>query len=155
MSTRNSHAKMGLGRRLYLMVAPNAAKDEDGRDNFNSRAQFVLCAMGGAVGLGNLLRFPSVIYNNYGLQFFIPYLIALFLIGIPLLILEITMGQTYRAGCVTAWHGLNHRSKGLGFAQVFNGFTVVGYYIPILAFAMTYFRMSFQNPLPVSDSWSP
>ena len=75
MSTEKPRAKMGLGRRLYLLVAPDATKDEDGRDNFNSRAQFVLCAMGGAVGLGNLLRFPSVIYNNYGLQFFIPYLV--------------------------------------------------------------------------------
>ena len=98
--------KVGLGRRLWLMVAPDATKDVDGRDNFNSRTQFVLCAMGGAVGLGNLLRFPSVVYNNYGLQFFIPYFIALFLIGIPILTLQIVIGQTYRAGCVTAWNSV-------------------------------------------------
>ncbi|KAH7347349.1 creatine transporter [Plectosphaerella cucumerina] len=137
-----------MGRRLWLMVAPDAKKDEDGRDNFNSRAQFVLCAMGGAVGLGNLLRFPSVVYNNYGLQFFIPYFIALFLIGIPILILEIVIGQAYRAGCVTAWNTNNHRAKGIGFSMVFNGFTVGGYYVPILAYAMNYFRRSFESPLP-------
>jgi solute carrier family 6 GABA transporter-like protein 1 len=140
--------KPSMGQRLWLMVAPNAKKDEDGRDNFNSRSQFVLCAMGGAVGLGNLLRFPSVIFNNHGLQFFIPYAVALFLIGIPILILEIVLGQAYRGGCVTAWNNVNHRAKGVGLSMVFNGYTVVGYYVPILAWAMTYFRQSFQSPLP-------
>ncbi|KAH6680071.1 creatine transporter [Plectosphaerella plurivora] len=140
--------KVSTGRRLWLMVAPDAKKDEDGRDNFNSRTQFVLCAMGGAVGLGNLLRFPSVVYNNYGLQFFVPYFFALFLIGIPILILEIVIGQTYRAGCVTAWNNNNHRAKGIGFSMVFNGFAVGGYYVPILAYAMNYFRRSFESPLP-------
>ncbi|KAM0296164.1 hypothetical protein HYE67_008144 [Fusarium culmorum] len=140
--------KPGMAKRIFLMLAPDSAKDEDGRDNFNSRSQFVLCAMGGAVGLGNLLRFPSVVFNNYGLQFFIPYVFALFLVGIPILILEITLGQAYRGGCVIAWNNVNHRAKGIGFSMVFNGFSVVGYYVPILAFAMTYFRMSFQSPLP-------
>ncbi|RBR25401.1 uncharacterized protein FIESC28_01838 [Fusarium coffeatum] len=143
--------KQSLGKRIWLAVAPDSKKDDDGRDNFNSRSQFVLCAMGGAVGLGNLLRFPSVVFNNYGLQFFIPYLFALFLIGIPILILEITLGQAYRGGCVVAWNNVNHRAKGIGFSMVFNGFSVVGYYVPILAFAMTYFRMSFQSPLPWAE----
>jgi solute carrier family 6 GABA transporter-like protein 1 len=144
-------AKKSLGKRIWLKIAPDAGKDEDGRDNFNSRGQYVLCAMGGAVGLGNLLRFPSVIYNNYGLQFFIPYFVALFLIGIPILCLEIVIGQAYRAGCVGAWNSVNHRAKGLGLSMVFNGYSVVGYYVPILAWAMVYFRHSFTSPLPWSD----
>jgi solute carrier family 6 GABA transporter-like protein 1 len=134
--------------RIFKTLAPDSKKDEDGRDNFNSRTQFVLCAMGGAVGLGNLLRFPSVVFNNYGLQFFIPYACALFLIGIPILTLQIVIGQAYRAGCVTAWNKLNHRAKGIGFAEVFNGWSVATYYVAILAWAMTYFRMSFISPLP-------
>src|SRR6478609_5454200 len=104
MAGSEEKAKQSLGKKLWLLVFPDADKDEDGRDNFKSRSQFVLCAMGGAVGLGNLLRFPSVVFNNYGLQFFIPYFIALFLIGIPILILEITLGQAYRGGCVIAWN---------------------------------------------------
>lgn len=141
-------APKSLGRRLWLLVAPDAGSDEDGRDIFNSRGQYVLCAMGGAVGLGNLLRFPSVIFNNYGLQFFIPYFIALFLIGIPILCLEIVIGQAYRAGSVGAWNSVYHRAKGIGFSMVFNGYSVVGYYVPILAWAMVYFRLSFKSPLP-------
>ncbi|KAM5347507.1 hypothetical protein ACJ41O_010512 [Fusarium nematophilum] len=148
MAKAEGGPKPHMAKKIFLMLAPDSAKDDDGRDNFNSRSQFVLCAMGGAVGLGNLLRFPSVVFNNYGLQFFIPYAVALFLIGIPILILEITLGQAYRGGCVIAWNNVNHRAKGIGFSMVFNGFSVVGYYVPILAWAMTYFRLSFQSPLP-------
>ncbi|KAJ3467778.1 hypothetical protein MRS44_005342 [Fusarium solani] len=148
MAKAEGGPKPGLAKRIFLMLAPDSAKDDDGRDNFNSRSQFVLCAMGGAVGLGNLLRFPSVVFNNYGLQFFIPYAVALFLIGIPILLLEITLGQAYRGGCVIAWNNVNHRAKGIGLSMVFNGFSVVGYYVPILAWAMTYFRLSFKSPLP-------
>lgn len=116
---------MDVARRVFTKLAPDAKKGSDGRDVFGSRTQFVLCAMGGAVGLGNLLRFPSVVYNNYGLQFFIPYLIALFFVALPVLILEIAIGTAYRGGCVLAWHSANKRAKGIGLAVVFNGVSVL------------------------------
>jgi solute carrier family 6 GABA transporter-like protein 1 len=93
---------MNAARKVFASLAPNAKKGTDGRDVFGSRAQFVLCAMGGAVGLGNLLRFPSIVYNNYGLQFFVPYFIALFFVALPVLLLEIPIGTAYRGGCVLA-----------------------------------------------------
>lgn len=43
---------------------------------------------------------------------------------------------------------MNKRLKGLGFALVWNGYVVVTYYVPILAWVMAYFRHSFSNPLP-------
>lgn len=43
---------------------------------------------------------------------------------------------------------MNKRLKGLGFGLVWNGYVVVTYYVPILAWVMTYFRHSFSNPLP-------
>ena len=116
---------MNAVRRIFLKLAPDAKKGEDGRDMFSNRAQFVLCAMGGAVGLGNLLRFPSVVYNNYGLQFFVPYLIALVFVALPVLILEISIGTVYRGGPVLAWHSANKRAKGIGLAVVFNGVSSV------------------------------
>lgn len=107
--------------RIKNMFSTEANKSEDGRDMFGSRTQFILCAMGGAVGLGNLLRYPSVVFNNYGLQFFIPYLIALTFIALPVLILEIAIGTAYRGGPVLSWHSANKRAKGIGLAVVFNG----------------------------------
>jgi len=104
--------------------------------------------MGGAVGLGNLLRFPSIAFNNYGLQFFIPYLIALFFIALPVLVMEISIGAVYRGGPVLAWHSANKRAKGIGLSVVFNGYAVVTYYIPLLAWILKYFRRSFRTTVP-------
>jgi solute carrier family 6 GABA transporter-like protein 1 len=137
-------------RKVFNFLAPKAQKGEDGRDMFTSRVTFILCAMGGAVGLGNLLRFPSIVYNNYGAQFFIPYLIALFFIGLPVLLLEIAIGTSYRSGCVVAWSHIHQRARGIGLGVVFNGYAVVTYYVPLLAWVMKYFRLSFQSPL----AWS-
>ncbi|KAJ0307878.1 hypothetical protein COL516b_003850 [Colletotrichum fioriniae] len=137
-----------FGKKLYNLFAPSADKGEDGRDVWGSRISFIFAAMGGAVGLGNLLRFPSIVFNNHGLQFFIPYLISLSCLAIPTLLLEISIGQAYRGGCVLAWHHANKRAKGVGFGVVYIGYAIVIYYVPIIAWIMTYFRYSFHSPLP-------
>lgn len=95
-----------------------------------------------------MLRYPSVVFANNGVQWFIPYLIALFFLGIPILILEISIGQAYRGGAVVAFHGLNNRTKGIGLGVIMNGYVVATYYVPIISWIMRYFRSSFQSPLP-------
>lgn len=82
-----------LGRRMFT---DNTKKTEDGRDQWGSRAAYVLASMGGAVGFGNLLRYPSQVFNNNGLQWFIPYLLAITGLAIPVLVLEVAIGQAYR-----------------------------------------------------------
>ena len=104
--------------------------------------------MGGCAGQGNLLRYPSVVYNNYGLQWFIPYFLAVFLIAIPALILEISIGQAYRGGTVIAFNNIHRRLKGVGMGPVFVSFIVVQYFTVNLAWIMSYFRHSFTSPLP-------
>ncbi|KAI7463306.1 SNF-domain-containing protein [Hortaea werneckii] len=90
--------------------------------------------MGGAIGFGNLLRFPSQVFNNNGIQWFIPYVMAIFLLAIPILILEIATGQAYRAGSVAAYNSC-----------ICVGYMVVVYYVPMLGYVMVYFRHSFTN----------
>lgn len=135
-------------KKIGRFFAPDAKKGEDGRDQWGSRASFVLAAMGGAVGLGNLLRFPGQVFGNNGLQWFIPYLMALVFLGIPVLMLEISIGQAYRGGCVIAYDHINKHTKGVGLAVIFTGYMVVVYYVPILAWVMNYFRNSFTSPMP-------
>lgn len=65
---------------------------------WSSRAAFYFASVGSAVGFGNVWRFPSLVYEYGGGAFFIPYVLALFLIGIPLLMLEISLGQYYETG---------------------------------------------------------
>ncbi|KAK8111721.1 SNF-domain-containing protein [Apiospora kogelbergensis] len=131
----------------WLLPPPSKSSD-DGRDQWPSRAAFLLAAMGGCAGQGNLLRYPSVVYNNYGLQWFIPYLLAVFVIAIPALILEISIGQAYRGGTVIAFHNVHRRLKGVGLGPVFVSFIVVQYFTVNLAWIMNYFRNSFTSPLP-------
>lgn len=135
-------------RKVANIVAPPPDKSSDGRDQWPSRAAFLLAAMGGCAGQGNLLRYPSVVYNNYGLQWFIPYLLAVFLIAIPALILEVSIGQAYRGGSMIAFNRINRRLRGVGIGPVFVSFVVVQYFTVNLAWIMTYFRHSFTNPLP-------
>lgn len=95
-----------------------------------------------------MLRYPSVVFANNGVQWFIPYFIALFFLGIPILVLEIAIGQAYRGGAVVAFHGLNNRAKGIGLGVIMTGYVVATYYVPIISWIMRYFRSSFQSPLP-------
>ena len=100
---------------------------------------------------GNLLRYPSVVYNNYGLQWFIPYLLAVVLIAIPALVLEIAIGQAYRGGTVIAMNNIHPRLKGVGLGPVLVSFVVCQYFTVNLAWIMVYFRNSFISPLPWTD----
>ena len=68
--------------------------------------------------MDSLLRYPSQIYNNHGLQCFVLCFMAVFLIAIAVLVLEIAIGQAYRCGAVTAYNSMNHRMKGVGMAVV-------------------------------------
>lgn len=140
-------------KKVLNAVAPPPAKSEDGRDQWPSRAAFLLAAMGGCAGMGNLIRYPSQVYNNNGLQWFIPYLMCVFIIAIPCLILEIAIGQAYHGGSVVAFNNVNHRLKGLGISLLYVGFVVGPYFVVNLSWIMIYFRNSFTSPLPWADRY--
>ena len=63
------------------------------RESWRSRTGLILAMAGGAIGLGNFLRFPVQAAENGGGVFMIPYIIAFFLIGIPLMWTEWSIGR--------------------------------------------------------------
>jgi NSS family neurotransmitter:Na+ symporter len=71
------------------------------RQKWGSRWAFVLAAVGSAAGLGNAWRFPYMAYSNGGGAFYVPYFIALFLVGIPLCNAPRKIGQKLRNFCKT------------------------------------------------------
>ncbi len=73
------------------------------RESWGTRGGFVLAAIGSAVGLGNLWSFPYKIYSHGGGAFLIPYIIAMFIIGIPMLILEFSLVNTHSARACLNW----------------------------------------------------
>ncbi|MBV1737073.1 MAG: hypothetical protein KMY53_02825 [Desulfarculus sp.] len=67
------------------------------REQWNSRTGFVLAAVGSAVGLGNIWRFPYMAYENGGGAFLIPYFFAMLTAGVPFLIMEFALGHRYKS----------------------------------------------------------
>jgi NSS family neurotransmitter:Na+ symporter len=109
-----------------------------GRERWDSRAGFVLAAVGSAVGLGNVWRFPYICYTNGGGAFLIPYFVALLTAGIPLLILEYALGHRMQAGAPKAFEGVSEKTAYVGWWAVFAGFTIVIYYAIIMAWCFAY-----------------
>ena len=116
------------------------------------RKTFVVAALSAAVGIGNIWRFPSITFQYGGAGFFLPYLIALFFFGIPLLILEISLGQKFQRGPVIAFSGIQGKLGGVGLAQVFSSFVTAVYYNVIVGYSLYYLIMSFGDPMPWADN---
>ncbi|KAM0718864.1 hypothetical protein Q7P37_005936 [Cladosporium fusiforme] len=138
-------------KRIVRVIAPPTVKGPDGRDQWPSRTAFILASLSGVIGMGNFLRYPSTVFNNHGLQWFIPYLLALCLLAIPALALELAAGNAYRGGTVTAFNAMSRRMRGTGFALNYVGLVVSIYFIPIIAWGMVFFQKSFVSPLPWSS----
>lgn len=117
----------------------------ENRPQWGTRAGFVLAAVGSAVGLGNIWRFPAVAYENGGGAFFLPYLFALLTAGIPLLILEFTLGHKYRGSSPLTFARLKRGSEWLGWWQIAISFVIATYYAAIIAWAMSYSVFSFNT----------
>ncbi len=113
------------------------------RSQWGTRAGFILAAVGSAIGLGNIWRFPAVAYDNGGGAFFIPYLIALLTAGIPILIMEYALGHKYRGSAPLTFRKMNKRFEWLGWWQVFISFVISTYYAVIIAWAIYYAFYSF------------
>lgn len=113
------------------------------RSQWGTRAGFIMAAVGSAVGLGNIWRFPAVAYENGGGAFFIPYLFALLTAGIPILIMEFTMGHKYRGSAPLTFRRMNKRSEFVGWWGVLVAFVISTYYSVIIAWAISYSIFSF------------
>ncbi|XP_059188089.1 sodium- and chloride-dependent GABA transporter 2-like [Centropristis striata] len=118
------------------------------RGHWGSKVEFLLAVAGNVVGLGNVWRFPYLCYKNGGGAFLVPYLVFVVSCGIPLFLLETTMGQYTQEGGITCWRKLCALAEGIGFAGqlilLYSGMT----YSLILAWALLYLVFSFSSQLP-------
>ena len=101
--------------------------------------------VGYAVGLGNVWRFPYLAQKNGGGAFLIPYLIMLLIEGLPIFLLELTIGQRLRKGSIGAWHRVSPYLGGIGIASAVVSLNVALYYNTVIAWCLYYFgKVSFQ-----------
>ena len=113
------------------------------RETFSTRRLFILSAIGSAVGLGNIWRFPYIAYDNGGGAFLIPYLVALLTAGIPLLFLDYAVGHKFRGSAPLAYRRLHRAAEPLGWWQVLVCFVIAAYYAVIVAWSLMYTIFSF------------
>ncbi|XP_042277230.1 sodium- and chloride-dependent GABA transporter ine isoform X2 [Thunnus albacares] len=130
------------------VIAEKTADSETQRPTWSGRLEFILATVGYAVGLGNVWRFPYLCYSSGGGAFMIPYLIMVFLCGIPLLVMEFTVGQYTRLGPVHALAKVCPLLKGVGLATVVISFVFSTYYNVLMTWALFYLFNSFGATLP-------
>ncbi|MEM8524197.1 MAG: sodium-dependent transporter [Bacteroidota bacterium] len=109
-----------------------------------SRLGFILATVGSAVGMGNLWKFPYITYENEGGSFVLVYLLAVLLIGLPLMMLEIFMGRKGRSNVVAAYRNLALEAKaspwwkGVGILA-FVAMLFTAFYFAIVGWVFYYF----------------
>lgn len=103
------------------------------RESWRSRAGFALAAMGSAIGLASIVRFPYLVADHGGAAFIFVYLLSLFVIGIPILISEVTLGRATQKNCYRSFETKGHTSfwKGAGAWVLLTALLVSAFYSAI------------------------
>src|ERR687895_808080 len=97
---------------------------EQRRDQWSSKLGFIMAAIGSAIGLGNIWRYPYVVYDNGGGAFLLPYFIAIATAGIPILVMEYALGNRSRGSAPVAYRALSQRWEWLGGGEAGGAFFI-------------------------------
>ncbi len=110
------------------------------REQWTTRAGFILAAAGSAVGLGNIWRFSYVTGTNGGAAFVVIYLLAIILIGYPMMITEITIGRKTQRNPVGAFLAMAPGTPWwlVGAMGVIAGFVILSFYSIVAGWSVAY-----------------
>ena len=112
------------------------------KNEWGSNLSFILAMIGSAVGLGNIWRYPYVLYSNGGGAFYIPYIVAILLMGMPFLILEYGVGYNFKSSFAKAIRKINTKCEFLGWLLPVAVFMIMIYYSAILGWDGIYMILS-------------
>ena len=113
------------------------------KNEWGSNLSFILAMIGSAVGLGNIWRYPYVLYSNGGGAFYIPYIVAILLMGMPFLILEYGVGYNFKSSFAKAITKINSKCEYLGWFLPVCVFMIMIYYSAIMGWDAIYIVLSF------------
>ncbi|XP_072849442.2 sodium-dependent proline transporter isoform X3 [Pogona vitticeps] len=128
---------------------PPAPEPSPPRGTWGGKYEFLLSCVGYCVGLGNVWRFPYLCYRNGGGVFLIPYTLMLLLAGLPLFLMELSLGQYGASGPIAVWKCCP-LLKGVGMGMLLVSSLVCLYYNVIIAWTFYYLGSSLRSPLPWS-----
>ena len=116
---------------------PNDAADGVDRGVWSSKLGFVLAASGSAIGLGNIVFFASNAYQFGGGAFYVPYFIALFVLGIPVMITEFSLGtMTGRSFPMALGAVVGKKGEFVGWWSLASALFITMYYVALLSWAL-------------------
>jgi len=124
------------------------------RAGFSSGFGVLAATLGSAVGLGNIWKFPYLTGANGGAGFLLVYLLATLLIGLPVMIAEITLGRQARANPITALVALAPRRQPwwlIGVAGMLAAFLILSFYSEVVAWVFAYVAKALRGSLLSSD----
>ena len=112
------------------------------RPRWMNRWTFLISTVSAAIGIGNVWRFPYLSFKHGGSTFIYTYLYSLFIIGVPMLILELTLGQKMQKGSAGSMRGIVPRLAGIGYVASFSGFVTALTYNILLGMSIIYLLQS-------------
>ena len=124
---------------------------------WSNRPAFLLATVGGAVGLGNLWRFPYIAGENGGGGFVLIYLAFVFLLGLPILSSELLIGRKSHKSPLNSIrelvnsHNANSLWKSIGWMSVLLPFLGFSYYVVVCAWAIDYLYLAIINSFETID----
>ncbi len=114
------------------------------REKWKTNLGFLFAAIGSAIGIGNVWRFNYILYENGGGAFFIPYIIAVLSLGVPLLITEVWSGFWARGSSPIVYKKINKWLEPIGWWTLINIFIINIYYAAIVGWFIFYTFYSFE-----------
>ncbi|WP_049933952.1 sodium-dependent transporter [Halarchaeum acidiphilum] len=109
------------------------------RETWTSRVGFIFAAVGSAVGLGNIWSFPFQTASNGGAAFLVVYLLAVFLIGFPTMLIEFVIGRRSKQNAVSAFSELGYGNWTFaGVIGVFASFITLSFYSVVGGWVLNY-----------------
>lgn len=120
---------------------------------WDHKADFFLSSIGLSAGVGNLWRFPFLVFDNGGGAFLFVYLIVIVLVAKPLYYLEMFMGQFSSSGSMSVWSSFP-LARGVGATMTVGSLCLALYYNMYLSYALMYMYHCFGSHLPWSGCYS-
>ncbi|CAI2386899.1 unnamed protein product [Moneuplotes crassus] len=132
-------------------VSVKTNDNDKAKGTFNNQIQFLLTALGSAVGYGNIWRFPYMLYKHGGGAFFVPYLFCLFFLIFPFYYMEVAFGQMYKKALHRYYDSIHPKLTGLSITVAMINFFFALFQLCLISWCFSFLINSFQDPLP----WAP
>ena len=115
---------------------------ETKKSEWNSNIAFIMAMIGSAVGLGNIWRFPNVLYSNGGGSFMIPYIVSLFLLGISFVLVEYAVGFKFKKSLAQILYFIKEKLEPVAWFVLLIVFLITTYYVCVVGWDFIYIILS-------------